>query len=175
MIEWSLGRPDSSEYAPYAAQYIALIPEGDFLKKFSIQLDNTMILLKPLDDRAALFSYAPGKWTVKDVVGHVTDTERIFASRILRLARNDATPLPGYEQDDYVRAAGASVRPWTELLEELETVRQATLSLFRGLPREAWLRRGIVNNYSATPRGLAFLLAGHELHHRRILREKYLR
>jgi uncharacterized damage-inducible protein DinB len=173
MSTWTLGRPEPSEYAPYAATYVNLVPATDFLDTFPRQLEGTMALLKPLNDQAASFSYAPGKWTIKDVVGHVCDTERIFAARILRVARQDATPLPGYEQDDYVRAAGSGNRPWADLLAELQSVRQATLSLFRGLPHEAWLYRGVVNGFDSTPRGMAFLVAGHELHHARILREKY--
>jgi len=175
MSDWTVRRPDPSEHAPYAAAYVNLIPEGDFLETFPRQLDGTMALLEPLDEAKAAFRYAPGKWTIGEIVGHISDNERIFAARILRVARGDETPLPGYEQDDYMRVAGFHARRWAELLEELRSVRQSTVTLFRGLPREAWLRRGTVSGFSVTVRGLAFAAAGHELHHRRILREKYVR
>jgi uncharacterized damage-inducible protein DinB len=175
MSNWTLGRPDPSEHAPYAIAYVKLVPDTDFLETFPRQLEGTMALLKPLSDEAASFSYAPGKWTIKQIVGHISDNERIFAARILRVARHDETPLPGYEQDDYMPVAGFGERRWADLLEELESVRRSTVTLFQGLPQEAWLRRGTVSGFSVTVRGLAFAAAGHELHHRRILREKYLR
>jgi hypothetical protein len=119
-------------------------------------------------------TYASGKWTLKEVVGHLSDDERIFAYRALTIARGDPTPLPGFDEKTYVGAAGFETRALADLLAEYRSVRDATITLLRGLPAEAWLRRGIVNEYEASVRGLAFHIAGHELHHLRILRERYL-
>lgn len=126
------------------------------------------------DQRAATLTYAPGKWTLKEVVGHLSDDERIFDYRVLCIARNDNRPLPGFDEKDYVRYAGFGVRSFADVLDEFRTVRESTITLLRGLSPEAWLRRSTVNEYSATVRGLAFHLAGHELHHLEIVRKKYL-
>jgi hypothetical protein len=115
-----------------------------------------------------------GKWTVKEIIGHITDTERIFVYRALCVARGDSTSLPGFEQGDYARASGANGRSLSDLLNELQVVRQSTIAFFTGLPRDAWLRRGTVNQNSVTVRGLAFHTAGHELHHVTSLKDKYL-
>jgi uncharacterized protein YciI len=172
---WTPGRPDPSEYAVYAKAYVDLVEGDDILHAFEVQLADTLALLQPISPEAAGFAYAPGKWTVKQVLGHVIDTERIFGYRALCIARGDTTALPGFEQDDYVAGANFNACPLAVLLQEFRAVRQATLALFRNLPAEAWTRRGTVNNYSATVRGLAFTSAGHERHHVKILREKYLR
>jgi uncharacterized protein YciI len=168
------GRPDPSEYSAEAAIYVDLVEGGDILRAFEEQLADALTLLQPLTAEAAQSAYAPGKWTVKEVLGHVIDTERIFTYRALRVARGDATPLPGVETDDYMEPARFNTRPLGALLQEFRVVREATLALFRNLPADAWMRRGTVNNYSATVRGLAFTSAGHERHHVKILREKYL-
>jgi hypothetical protein len=124
-------------------------------------------------ERDGNFRYAPDKWTVKEVLGHVTDTERIFAYRALRIARGDHKPLSGFEQDDYVRAGGFGERSLADLAEEFGQVRSATVALLRPLGDEAWSRRGVANNNEVTVRALAFIIAGHELHHREILKERY--
>ncbi len=171
---WTPGRPDPSEYAAYASIYVDLVDGDDILRAFEVQLAETVALLQPVSDEAAQSAYAPGKWTVKEVLGHIIDTERIFAYRALRIARGDTTELPGFEQDDYIRGANYNAVPLSVLLHEFRAVRQATLALYRNLPHEAWVRRGTVNGYSATVRGLAFTSAGHERHHVKILRERYL-
>ena len=119
------------------------------------------------------FRYAPGKWTAKEVLGHVCDTERVFAYRALRIARADATPMEGFEQDDYVRNGPFANRPLEDLVEDFIAVRRATLSLLRNLDETAWDRRGVANKNEVSVRALAYIIAGHELHHRRILEEKY--
>lgn len=135
----------------------------------------TLALLTPIDEGAAGgLTYAPGKWTLKEIVGHLADDERIFTYRALCIARGDPRELPGFDENLYVAGAAFEERPLAGLLAEYRAVRQATLELFGGLPAEAWLRRGIVNGYTASARGLAFHIAGHELHHIRVLREKYL-
>src|SRR6202034_4604784 len=119
------------------------------------------------------FRYAADKWTVKEVVGHISDTERIFAYRALRLARADETALSGFEQDDYVLAGAFGERTLADLVEEFAFVRGATSALFHSLGEQAWLRRGIANKNEVTVRALAFIIAGHELHHRALLKERY--
>ncbi len=176
MTAWTADRPDQTEFAPYAQAYVDLVEGADIEKALMAQLDSTVSWLRPINDLvASSYAYPPGKWTVKEVIGHINDTERIFAYRALCVARGDPTSLPGFEQDDYVRVSGANGRSLTDLLNEFQAVRRATMALFTGLPREAWSRRGTVNRYSVTVRGLAFHIAGHELHHLKILREKYLR
>jgi hypothetical protein len=169
------GRPSSSEFSPHAKGYVDLVPEGDLIASLERQLRDTVSLLKPIDDAVAgTLAYAPGKWSIKQIVGHISDAERIFATRILRFARADATPLPGFEQDDYVASAGSNQRTLADLTGEYESVRRATLTLLRSLTREAWLRKGRANESEQSVRGIAFTLAGHELHHVKILCERYL-
>jgi uncharacterized damage-inducible protein DinB len=170
-----LGRPDTSEYPPYAAVYVNLVVGDQILPILAAQLEQSTALLKSVDDRrASEFAYAPGKWTIKQILGHIIDTERIFGYRALCVARNDVTPLPGFEQDDYVAAGFFNERSLNSLIDEYRAVRQSTIALFQNLPQQAWLRQGLANKYNVTVRGLAFLAAGHELHHVKILREKYL-
>lgn len=176
MTNGPIGRPDDTEFPAYAKVYVDLVTSADVLGALAAQLDSTLALLEPIEDRfAGRHAYAPGKWTIKEVAGHIIDTERIFSYRALCLARNDQTPLPGYEQNDYVRFGGSNERPWRDLLDEFRIVRQSSIALFRGLPRDVWLRRGTANQTSVTVRGLAYLIAGHELHHTGILRDRYLR
>ena len=169
------GRPESSEYPPYAAVYVNLVAGDEILSILAAQLEQDMALLKSVDDRrASEFSYAPGKWTIKQILGHIIDTERIFAYRAHHVARNDAAVLPGFEQDDYVAAGAFNERTLKSLIDEFRVVRQSTIALFENLPQQAWMRQGNANKYSVTVRGIAFLAAGHEAHHMKILREKYL-
>jgi uncharacterized damage-inducible protein DinB len=169
------GRPSPGEYADYAQADIDGVAGHDIVVILGDQIRATLDLLSPIGEaRAGTFRYSSDKWTVKEVVGHLSDDERIFAYRALCVARNDPRPLPGFEEKDYVRAASFQEQPLADLLEELRIVRQATIALARGLSREALLRRGLVNGYGATARGLLFHIAGHELHHVRILKEKYL-
>jgi uncharacterized damage-inducible protein DinB len=132
-----------------------------------------MLLLSGRDDDDGNFRYAPDKWTAKEVIGHVCDSERVFAYRALRISRADATPLAGFEQDDYVRNGPFAERLFCDLVEDFIAVRRATLSLLRNLDEAAWTRRGLANNHEVTVRALAYIIAGHELHHRGILEEKY--
>ena len=124
-------------------------------------------------ERDGTFRYAPDKWTVKEVLGHVTDSERIFVYRALRIARGDQTPLQGFEQDDYVRGGNFGERALVDLAEEFVLVRAATIAFFKSLQKDAWPRRGVANKNEVTVRALAFIVAGHELHHRQILEERY--
>ena len=169
----NLARPESGEYAAYYEKYIALVAGSDVTSALEAQRVQTMQLFAGRSERDGNFRYAPDKWTVKDVVGHISDSERIFAYRALRIARADETPMPGFEQDDYVRSGGFNERKLASLVEEFADVRSATLALFRSLGKEAWLRRGTANKNEVSVRALAFITAGHELHHRQILEERY--
>ncbi|HVO62207.1 MAG TPA: DinB family protein [Terriglobales bacterium] len=169
----AMSAPQSSEYALYYGKYVALVPEGDIVSILSAQLDRMDTMLFSLADDDATTPYAPGKWTVKQVLGHITDAERVFTYRALRIARGDKTPLPGFEQDDYVANADFNSLSLTELLQEYSAVRRATIMLFRHLPAEAWTRRGTASNNEVTVRALAYITAGHDEHHYRILWERY--
>ena len=167
-------RPEAGEYAAYYEKYISLVPPGDVVDLLEAQRLQTVQLFSARSEREGNFRYSPGKWTVKEVLGHVSDCERIFAYRALRIARGDKTPLSGFEQDDYVKAGGFSERTLADLAEEFGQVRAATVALLEPLDDEAWLRRGVANDHEVSVRALAFVIAGHELHHRRILEERYL-
>jgi DinB superfamily len=166
-------RPESDEYAPYYEKYVSLVPGHDILATLETQGPQTAAMLSARKQQEGNFCYAPGKWSLKESLGHVIDTERVFAYRALRIARNDKTPMEGFEQDDYVKFGPFGRRSLPDLIEEFSSVRKATLSLFRGLDEAAWTRRGVANKNEVTVRALAYIIAGHELHHRRIFLEKY--
>jgi hypothetical protein len=169
------GRPAAGEYAAYAEGDIARVSGSDAPAALETQREELLALLGALtDNQVRGVAYALGKWTLKEVLGHLIDDERIFCYRLLCVARGEPTPLPGFDEKRYAATSGAEARPLTELLDEYRVVRESTLLLLRGLPREAWLRRGVVNGYEATARGLAFHIAGHELRHVEALRTKYL-
>lgn len=167
-------RPDLTDYAPYYGKYIDLVPEGDILTTLDRQMDNTLALLKSISETQADFRYSPGKWSIKEIIGHLIDAERIFGYRALRFARNDQTPLSGFEQDDYVVEGGFGERSLSDLASEYEHVRRANICLLRGLRSEAWDRRGTASDNQISVRALAYIIAGHELHHMQIIRTKYL-
>lgn len=167
-------RPDTSEHEPYYGRYINLVPEGEVPEILEEQGRETIALLKGLTEDHGNYRYAPGKWSLKDLVGHVIDTERVFVFRALVFSRSDTQPFPGMEQDDYARAANYAARPLGEIIGEFESVRTATIHLFRSFTPEILLRSGIANGCRFTVRSIMYIVAGHELHHLRILREKYL-
>jgi hypothetical protein len=169
----NIGRPEPGEYAPYYEKYISLVPGTDILGTLEAQRRQMLILLCGRDDKEGDFRYAPGKWSVKEILGHVCDSERIFAYRALRISRADRTPIEGFEQDDYVRNSPFAHRPMAELIEDYIAVRRATVTLFRNLDEQAWARTGTANKNQVSVRALAYITAGHELHHKRILEEKY--
>ncbi len=168
-----VARPEPGEYAPYYDRYISLVPGSDILATLDSQRRQTVLLLSGREEEDGDFRYAPDKWNAKEVLGHLCDTERIFAYRALRIARADQTPIEGFEQDDYVRNGPFANRPLAEVIEDYIAVRRATITLFRNLDEAAWSRRGVANKNEMSVRALAYLIAGHELHHRRILEEKY--
>ena len=174
MMNKSVNRPAANEYVPAYEGYISLVPEGDLFKTLEQQLEETLALLRAIPEAQADSRYAPGKWSIKELVGHLIDSERIFGYRALRFSRNDSTPLPGYEQDDYIRNAGFDKCKLAELASEFEHVRRGNLYMFRHLDEEAWQRRGMANDAEISVRALAYIIAGHELHHVGILRTRYL-
>ncbi|HEX9000196.1 MAG TPA: DinB family protein [Blastocatellia bacterium] len=165
--------PAKDEYAPYYEKYTSLVPEGDIVAALEQQPAATLALLRSLSEEQGNHRYAPEKWSIKELVGHVIDTERIFAYRALRIARGDTTPLPGFEQDGYITNGNFDARRLSDLAAEFETVRQSTLFLLRHLSDEAWARRGVASENEVTVRALAHIIAGHELHHLEILRSRY--
>ena len=160
-------RPQPAEYAPYYDRYISLIQGNDILAALDEQRRQMLLLLSGRTESDGDLRYAPEKWSLKEVLGHINDTERI--------ARGDATPIEGFEQDDYVRNSPFALRPLADLIEDYIAVRRATVSLFRNLDEAAWTRQGVANKNEVTVRALAYIIAGHELHHRRIIEEKYLK
>ena len=167
-------RPERDEYATDYETYVSLVPEGDIVGILSRQLDETLALLRSVPAAREDFRYEPGKWSLKEVVGHMTDAERIFSYRALCIARGDKANLPGMDQDEYMLGANFGARRLGDLSAEFDYVRRATLSLLRHLDDEAWLRRGTANDAEVSVRALAHMLAGHEAHHVNILRERYL-
>jgi hypothetical protein len=174
MTTLTINRPEATEYAPYYGRYVSLVPDGDILKTLEGQLGATGELLGGISEAQANSRYAPDKWSIKELVGHIIDGERIFAYRALRFARGDGTLLPGFEQDDYVRYGSFDACMLSGLAGEFEYVRQGTLCLFRHLDAEAWRRRGTASDAEVSVRALAYIIAGHELHHVGILKAKYL-
>lgn len=168
-------KPAEGEFAPYTIMYIGLLPDdGLVLQHLRDNLEATKSLIRSLPPEKLTWRYAPEKWTIKEILQHVSDDERIYAYRALRFARNDATELPGFEQDDYTRHTGANGREVEDLIHELDTVRAATISLFEGLPAEALTRSGIANGAVMSVRAAAYHIAGHEMHHVGVIREKYV-
>jgi hypothetical protein len=167
-------RPAKDEYAPYFERYIERIPPGDLVVILEQQFGDTVRLLKSVPPDRADFRYAPGKWSLREVVGHLADTERIMAYRALRIARGDETPLSPFDENTYVPTSGHALRSMGSLIEELQSVRRATLTLFGSFTQEAWLRGGTASGKRVTVRALGCVIAGHELHHREIITSRYL-
>lgn len=166
-------RPEADEFAPYYATYVGVVPDGDVIRTLAQQGEAFLARLKPLSEQQAAFAYAPGKWTVKEVVCHITDVERIFAYRALRIARGDATPLASFDENAYATTCGANDRPLETLLGEFAAVRGATLALLRGFPEAAWTRRGAASGKEVSVRALAWIMTGHAMHHGIVLKDKY--
>lgn len=167
-------RPQPDEHSPYYAKYIALVPQDDLsiAGHLADQHHETVDALRKAKAKAD-YSYAPGKWTVKEVIGHMCDAERIFAYRALRFSRGDATELPGFDENEYVARSNFRDRTIEDLLEELWAVRAATLSLAKHLPESSLANRGSANGAPISVRALLYIIAGHERHHLAILRERY--
>ena len=166
-------RPAADEHAPYYARYIDLVPDVDLLDYLQRQMEGTAAFLRAIPEALHGHRYAEGKWSIREMVGHIADTERIFAYRALRFARADQTPLAGFDENAYVPAGQFDRRPLAELIDEFEAVRRATVALVRGLQPEAWTRIGTANGKAISVRALVYIAAGHERDHLGTLRERY--
>lgn len=170
----AIGRPAATaEFAPFYADYIARVPGEDPLAVLEAQAGDLAAALAAAPADKETYRYAPGKWSVREVVGHLIDAERIMVYRALAIARGDQTPLPGFEEDAYNAQGGFDAIPLRELADELAVVRQATLLFLHHLPAEAWRRIGTANEHAVSVRALAFIVAGHARHHLAILAERY--
>ena len=167
-------RPDRTEAAEYYFKYIDQVPDGDLVEILKEQQRETLSLLRGISEDRSLHRYEPGKWTLREVLGHLNDTERLFVFRALWFARGFESPLPSFDQDVAVAASAANDRSWGSHVDEFEALRTATLALFRHLPPDAWLRRGIASDNPFSVRALAYATAGHVAHHAAIIRAKYL-
>ncbi len=167
-------RPAADEFAPFYAGYVQQVPDGDIVEALIGGAEIAAALLGDLPDDIASRAYAPGKWTLKEVALHCADAERIFAYRALRIARGDTTPLPGFDENAYTPISGASSRTLEDILDELQSAREASVTLFSGLPSEAWTRRGTASGKEISVRGIAWITAGHLLHHLGVIQDRYL-
>jgi uncharacterized damage-inducible protein DinB len=167
-------QPEPSEYQPYYSRYISLVAGTNLTVALEAQLDRSLPVLRRISEAKSMHRYQSGKWSIKEVLGHLIDSERIFSYRALRFARNDQTPLAGFDQDPYVAAAHFDSRPWNDLTAEFEYVRRSTVLFFRSLTPEQTLRSGTANQAAITVRALGYVIAGHELHHMGIVTERYL-
>jgi hypothetical protein len=169
----SVARPEADEIPAHYVGYIANVPEDDPVAVLATQIDVTATLLRGLSETDALKRYAPGKWSVKEIVGHLADTERIMAYRALRIARGDETPLAAFDENAYVPPAKFDARPLADLIADLRTVRTATLALFRTFDADSWRRRGTASGKPVSVRALGYMIPGHERHHVKILKDRY--
>ncbi len=167
-------RPAATDYAPAFAGYVSLVPEEEILHTIEEQSAVTQKILASLDEQKAAHRYAESKWSVKQVLGHMIDAERIFTSRALAIARGETQPLPGFDENEYVAAAAFDSWRLGDLSEHYALVRRATIVLFRNFPEEAWARQGTASGHAVTTAALAWIIVGHERHHAKILRERYL-
>jgi uncharacterized damage-inducible protein DinB len=169
-----IGRPHNDEAAPYYFNYINQVAGEDPLPIIESQLDDSLAFLSGISEDQSLYRYAPDKWSIRQVLNHVTDTERAFAFRALWFARGFDTPLPSYDQNIAASGAEADKVAWAAHIEEFRRVRLSTISLFRNLPPEAWTRSGIASDNRFTVRALAYIIAGHVTHHEAVVRQRYL-
>jgi hypothetical protein len=171
----TLSRPGTDEYAPGFADYVAEIGDGeDIVAVLASQLQQVATRLGAVPAMGGDYRYAPGKWSLKEVVGHLSDTERVFAYRALSIARGDPAPLPAFDDQAWVAQMGAGDRTLADIVAEFAVVRQASLALFRHLPAAAWTRRGIASGHPASVRAMAWVMAGHARHHLEVVEARYL-
>lgn len=167
-------KPALEMFPEYTRGYIKLVPEGYITDILAEQLETTYKLLSKVTEVQANYRYGEGKWTLSEVLGHLTDTERIMSYRILRIARGDTTPLLGFDENEFVQKATFYTRTMTDLLEDYQNVRRATISLLKGLPQKSLLNMSKANGYDVSVETIAYMISGHELHHLKIIKEKYL-
>jgi uncharacterized damage-inducible protein DinB len=175
MMMRRIEKPKEGEYAPYTIMYIGLLPDdGLVLKHLQDNMKATRDFMLSLPEEKLAFRYAEGKWTIKEILVHIIDDERIYGYRALRFSRNDKTELPGFEQDEYALHSGANVRRMEDILHEFVAVRQSTIALFDGLDDTALTRAGVASGNVMSVRAAAYHIAGHELRHVQIIKERYL-
>jgi len=167
-------KPETSEYNPYYEKYISLIEEGELLNALERQPSELRSLLNGLDEEKGKYAYADGKWSIKEVLSHLIDGERIFGYRVLRISRGDETPIEGFEQDGYIENSHANERSFEDLLEELSLQRNANLRMLKNLREDGWKRLGTASQSPVSVRALGFIMAGHVRHHINILKAQYL-
>lgn len=167
-------RPSPDEYAPYYGTYIRKVPDGDIVRTLKTLIGETVAYLREIPESRERHRYAPDKWSIREVIGHLTDSERVFAYRALRFARGDTTALPGFDQNEFVRGARLDDRTLPSLAAEYVAVRSASVALFEGLFPEEWARSGTASGKQMSVRALAWVIAGHELHHLEVLRTRYM-
>jgi hypothetical protein len=168
-------RPNKTEYAAYYHTYVEKVPDGDIIKVMKKQNDQVKLLLKNVSGKKSLYRYLPDKWSVREVLGHMIDTERVFAYRALRFARNDANNLPGFDENEYVRQSNYNDIKLKDLVEEFITIRKSNIIMFKNFSDEAELRKGTANGNPFTVRAMAYIMAGHVNHHLKVLKERYLK
>jgi hypothetical protein len=169
-----MSRPQQAEYDPYYQKYISLVPENEIIPALKNQIDELADLFKGVPEEKGTYTYADGKWTVKEVLSHLIDGERMFAYRAFRIARGDKTPIEGFEQDGYIENSYANLRTLAELMREFDLLREANLMFFSNLESSDWVRTGTANNVEISVRSLAWIMVGHIRHHVAILKERYL-
>ena len=168
-------RPEPSEYAPYYQKYIDLVKDDNPIKALQNQIIAMQAFLSEIPEEKENYRYAEGKWTIKEIIGHLTDAERVFGFRALCFARKDKTALPGFEEDEYVAAGNFQKRSFYNLVHEFNLVRESHIALFKTFDEEALSQLGTANNNSISVRALIFVMAGHEIHHLNVIRERYLK
>jgi hypothetical protein len=173
MANVTVPRPAASEFASYYQGYVSQVPDGNLLAGLEQQGRDTVKLLRGIDEKKAQHRYAEGKWSIREVVGHLIDTERVFMYRALTFARGDQTSLPPFDENAWASTSNAGGRALPELIAEFEAIRAATLTMFRGFGDAEFARKGVANNNPFTVRAVAYIVAGHERHHVKILRERY--
>ena len=166
--------PDPSEYAPYYSRYVDLVSSDNVIDTLETQLSETKRFLQTISSDKSLHRYAPDKWTIREVLSHVNDTERVFAFRALSFARKRPEPLPSFDQDPVVSAAAANDVAWVDLVDDFYSVRKASISLFKTLPANAWTYTGIASDNPFSVRALAYIIAGHVIHHCAVMKDRYL-
>lgn len=169
-----ISAPDRTEFADYYLTYVEKVAGNDVMAVLDGQLGETLSILERIPEERSLQRYAPDKWSIRQVLSHLNDTERVFSFRAFWFARSFPDPLPSFDQEDAIAVAGADERSWSSHLEEFKAVRGATLTLFRNLPPDAWMGRGVASGNPFTVRALAYICAGHVTHHVRVLQERYL-
>ncbi|EKN69769.1 hypothetical protein BABA_08256 [Neobacillus bataviensis LMG 21833] len=169
-----LQRPLENEYPEYYVPYVNLVSDSDLLSILKENLAETVALFEGLSEEDGHYRYASGKWSIKEVLGHMTDTERIMSYRLLRVGRGDQTPLAGFDENDYIKGSQIDQLSNKVILEDFKAVRNATITLIQNMADEPWGRKGFANGTEITTRAIAYIIAGHAIHHGNIIKERYL-